>query len=655
MIRRMLARPADRGRDDGLAMIMVIAVGTVLMLLVVSATAYAVGSQRKARGDQDWNSALAAAYAGIEEYQSRLANDPGYFVFGNPAATFSTASASTVALPEVTGGPGAANPAFELGAGANWSEVAGSGGASAFRYEIDNSKYYATGNLRIRSTGLSGGQTRTIVADLRQVGFIKFLYFTNYEIIDPAVSGSDPVACERYRYDGRSTATCGSINFITADTINGPMHTNDGFQVSGDPTFNGLTTTSYDPLTGNRFYGTGSPHFTQMPDNKPGYLAPLAMPATNSELKKETRPDRPIDVPRPGCLYTGPTTIEFTASGNMVVRSPWTKYTSPVTGTNNAGCGTPGGSGLASATGQVLNAPDNNVIYVQNVPATVGDANYWATGEAGTPVCLPEDRTVANGRNAAGNPVGYPLAGEYVANADVYGCKNGDAFVKGTVNAKVTVASENYIYITDDIVYANDEDDILGLVGQNAVWVHNPTTQSSTPVTTSTVLETRNALSRDAARTLTGNGGGSGSSFSGGGWTCTRTGGSGGGSIYRCERMGTTTTYNFSMNSTILNNADYVDRKIDAAILSVAHTFMVQNYNKGGDRGTLTVNGAIAQKFRGTVGTGSVSTGYRKSYNYDERFRYVAPPKFLSPVTTVYGVNVWVEVSPAMNPDGSYP
>jgi Tfp pilus assembly protein PilX len=74
--------------------------------------------------------------------------------------------------------------------------------------------------------------------------------------------------------------------------------------------------------------------------------------------------------------------------------------------------------------------------------------------------------------------------------------------------------------------------------------------------------------------------------------------------------------------------------QIDAAILTLQHSFIVDNYKCGSPRGTLTVNGAIGQEYRGPVGTGgtTVSTGYAKSYNYDDRLRVVNPPYFLDPV-----------------------
>src|SRR5262249_30698527 len=42
---------------------------------------------------------------------------------------------------------------------------------------------------------------------------------------------------------------------------------------------------------------------------------------------------------------------------------------------------------------------------------------------------------------------------------------------------------------------------------------------------------------------------------------------------------------------------------IDAAILALQHSFYVQSWDTGSNLGQLTVNGVIAQKYRGAVGT----------------------------------------------------
>jgi hypothetical protein len=75
--------------------------------------------------------------------------------------------------------------------------------------------------------------------------------------------------------------------------------------------------------------------------------------------------------------------------------------------------------------------------------------------------------------------------------------------------------------------------------------------------------------------------------------------------------------------------------EIDAAILSLKHGFIVDNWDCGDPLGTLKVVGAIAQEYRGTVGTFNstgVQSGYLKNYVYDDALRYHDPPFFLDPV-----------------------
>jgi hypothetical protein len=79
---------------------------------------------------------------------------------------------------------------------------------------------------------------------------------------------------------------------------------------------------------------------------------------------------------------------------------------------------------------------------------------------------------------------------------------------------------------------------------------------------------------------------------------------------------------------------------IDAAILTLGHSFVVDNYNKGchSNLDSLTVNGAIAQKYRGPVGTGNSTptTGYSKNYGYDDRLHVLLPPFLFDIVTSAW-------------------
>jgi len=79
--------------------------------------------------------------------------------------------------------------------------------------------------------------------------------------------------------------------------------------------------------------------------------------------------------------------------------------------------------------------------------------------------------------------------------------------------------------------------------------------------------------------------------------------------------------------------------EIDSAIVALSHSFTVDNYTQGAHLGNLTVNGAIAQLYRGAVGQGGGSgPGYLKDYWYDDRLKYRTPPYFLQPVAASWHV-----------------
>jgi hypothetical protein len=88
------------------------------------------------------------------------------------------------------------------------------------------------------------------------------------------------------------------------------------------------------------------------------------------------------------------------------------------------------------------------------------------------------------------------------------------------------------------------------------------------------------------------------------------------------------------------------DLNIHAAILALNYSFMVDNWNCGSGLGRLNVNGAIAQYYRGPVGT-TGGTGYIKNYTYNRRLRYREPPYFLDPQLASWRVSRQSEAVPA--------
>lgn len=86
---------------------------------------------------------------------------------------------------------------------------------------------------------------------------------------------------------------------------------------------------------------------------------------------------------------------------------------------------------------------------------------------------------------------------------------------------------------------------------------------------------------------------------------------------------------------------DLTDPTIYAALLAVRHSVILDNFDCGASLGTLTIYGAIAQIFRGFVSVGSgnsITHGYAKNYNYDDRFQVESPPSFLNPVKAPWRV-----------------
>ncbi|MBA3865508.1 MAG: hypothetical protein H0X42_04040 [Solirubrobacterales bacterium] len=162
------------------------------------------------------------------------------------------------------------------------------------------------------------------------------------------------------------------------------------------------------------------------------------------------------------------------------------------------------------------------------------------------------------------------------------GC--GNVYVQGEYSGQLTIAAQNDIIINGNLTRESGSNGMLGLIANNFVRIYHPfcASASGTPTCTTTTAET-------GVRECNG-------------------GENGAGTLYNPE--------------------------IDAAILAIEHSIIVDHYDCGNVLGTLNVEGALAQKYRGPVGTGSntsPSTGYLKNYVYDNRLHYLEPPSFIDP------------------------
>ena len=147
----------------------------------------------------------------------------------------------------------------------------------------------------------------------------------------------------------------------------------------------------------------------------------------------------------------------------------------------------------------------------------------------------PGDCFTSGGSLRSGNRLGYPVNPSGTSNDDVtqYNCLSGDVFVRGALNGQVTIGAANDIVVTDDLTY---HDKPAG----------------------ATSYQGNDILGLIANRFV---------------------------SVYHPVNSGGTDL-----------TGSLADPEINAAILSVQHSFWTQNYNKGNHNnlGTLTVFGAIA-------------------------------------------------------------
>lgn len=526
--------------EDAVALVSVIGLTGIMTLIAVVALNFALNAQPAARHHQDWNAALAAAEAGLDDYLARLNRDRAYYETATPADPRGNAALD------------------------GWAQVPNSD--AFFHYQIDASETSVTGTVHVVSTGLVNGVTRTVQASFRPQGFLDFIYFTDFEVVDPAMMSYSEADCARYHYgdNPRNDVTCAPIiRFIGADVIDGPMHSNDAILIQGDATFLGPVTTSW-PDPDERYWrntfesNVGTVVYTSNPDFREGigYDAPKNMPPTNAAIRDQATAEAG------GCLYYGPTYIHLDGD-RMRVRSPQSA---------TAPSGQPPTAGPCRGTNLTdtgyIPLPSNGVIYVANKLS----------------------------QSCSTHPLGLPRADDSTS----YTCNVGDVFIHGELDGQLTVAAENNVTILWDLTYTggweDDSSDLLGLIADNYVQIYHPVTSGGTNLAAS-----------------------------------------GPGLPPFIDAADTPTT-----TAQVWN-----DPEIHGALLSLNRSFRVQNYNRGA-RFTepLSVRGAIAQRFRGPVGTsgGGTQTGYDKDYVYDYRLRYLSPPHFIEPIQSQFTLRAWAEL-----------
>jgi hypothetical protein len=502
-------------------------IGLAMVALVVMVGVTAVSGDINPTGrDLQRKRAYEAAKAGINDYAFHLHWDNGYWAKCTNVAPPSAVNqqGSTTNRRQVPGDPNATYAIELLPAGGNTScDPTTIITATNTMLESLGS---AKGTFRIRSIGYAGKVEVPITATFRPASFLDYVYFTQLETSDPVTYGDEASIkgayeqCSKTILEGRNSAKipnsggqyCRVISFVNGDSINGPLHTNDGLVVCGKPAFGrtpsdaievsstpkGWYQTSEVPHSGSSCSGT--PTFVGTYQTNSPALIP---PATNSQLAK---------IAEPAFQYKGQVHICLNGTTMTVARK-----------------------GVA-CDGEVLYSgafPGNGVIYVESGLCSGAYSPFEVT---------------------------YPETSE---------C--GNVYVHGSYSGRLTIASSNDIIIDGNTTKTSGEEPMLGLIANNFIRVYHPFQ--------SVVIDKKTGATE-------------------------------------CQNATTGPVSNI---------------EVDAAILAINHSFIVDNYDCGASLGTLTVRGAISQKYRGAVGT-TGGTGYIKSYNYDDRLHTITPPSFLAPV-----------------------
>ena len=383
-------------RDSGVAMIMVLGMISVMTLIVAATVAYAVNVAPQVRRDENWQAALAAAQAGVDDYLAKLNRTDAYALSvdcDNEALQGPQAETNACGWNDETP-PG-------------WVDVqAGVSSAGQFHYDVNTSSFWKDGSVWVESTGRVRGVSRTLQVRVARGGSTDFLYYTDFEDADPQnvvaypIGASNSLSTGGARYDacregGLTPPTywwqdgkrvtndqCAEIQFSRYDVLNGDVHFNDtplmdgtvssrprflkGFEVAdpkcteaaGRPDANGVGTNA----------GKGKCWRDRSTTNP--YVGPAgARPAGELYLPDNSEKFSTY----PGCNYYGDTRIRFNSNGTMTV---WNTQSA---GRALTGPGSPAGlnCGDASqfvpapgqkypASGQTVPVPDDLVIYVQS-------------------------------------------------------------------------------------------------------------------------------------------------------------------------------------------------------------------------------------------------------------------------------------------------
>jgi type II secretory pathway pseudopilin PulG len=567
--------PVKAKDESGFTMIMTVIGITLVMLLAAVAVTAVNGSAQGTSQDIARKQAYEAALAGINEYAYHLHHYSAYWSECTEAGATGEVSAlnqmgSTANKRPMPGEP-KAQYAIELipATGHSKCEWSSTSIEKATQTMIESSEPMK-GTFRIRSTGFYGKAKASITATFKPASFLDYVYFTQLETSDPVTYGNEELIKAA---EVQCIKTIEGKRYSTPFTNEAGKFLNEQGEVITRNSQNG------------RYYNSKGEEGSLQYCDTISFVG-------GDNIKGPMHTNDAFVICEKPTLGRSPSDPLEVSNAN---KPGWySTYQIPNSGSNCTGSEANFESKIVYNS-QTLVPPQSN-----EELESIAEPTFKFNGEIR--VCLEGAKmTVGRGKtcketviykgNQPANGVIYdksvncstaysPFFVTYPEKASATGC--GNVLLEESKYSKpLTIAAANNILIMDNVEKeSGSEEGMLGLIATNFIRVYHP-------------------VQIEMKRECTGNG-----------------------NNQKCTERQVCGSNLAGANSNL---------NIEAALLALQHSFIVDNYRCGARLGNLNVYGAIAQKFRGAVGT-TGNSGYLKNYEYDERLKTTEPPYFIEPV-----------------------
>jgi Tfp pilus assembly protein PilX len=252
--RKTFGRGRQASSEHGFTMIVTLGVLLVSSLLMGAAFVAAEGDIHLTQNDAAAKKAYYAAQAGIQDYEYHLTQDGNYLNYcttptpANPALNqyykegtkeqpLKASELKTAEVPGPEGKSSGETYAIQLlPAESAPKENKKCDTSNVVETMVEQKLGGAAGTFRLQSTGFAEGKKRTIVATFKNANFVSYVWYSVYETGDSSLYGKGGPECGHF-YGERPA--CGAFDnyFISGESVNGPMHTEDHAGICGSPEF----------------------------------------------------------------------------------------------------------------------------------------------------------------------------------------------------------------------------------------------------------------------------------------------------------------------------------------------------------------------------------------------------------------------------------